>query len=173
MPCWKIILRTRIPQDRSRPSAALILRWCGASSAWWTAPSTSASKPRRDSKFPLRLSATVAAFPLPPSMTVEDARLTYSSKQRHKHSFSESPRTQMRKDSMRNLLNLICILSLACILAAQTPATTPAPAAKPSTTAGDNLPSETTVDSFLHQQFGYEKDLTWKITSIKRSEEHT
>src|SRR5689334_23470933 len=75
----------------------------------------------------------------------------------------------MRKDTMRNLLNLICILSLAGILAAQTPGTTPAPAAKPATTSGDNLPSETTVDSFLHQQFGYEKDLTWKITSIKPS----
>ena len=32
-----------------------------------------------------------------------------------------------------------------------------------------NLPSEATVDSFLHQQFGYEKDLTWKISSIKPS----
>jgi protein-disulfide isomerase len=35
-------------------------------------------------------------------------------------------------------------------------------------TAG-NLPSEATVDAFLHQQFGYEKDLTWKITSIRPS----
>ena len=75
----------------------------------------------------------------------------------------------MRKDTMRNLPSLICILCLACGLAAQTPATTSAPTAKTASAAGDNLPSETTVDSFLHQQFGYEKDLTWKITSIKPS----
>jgi protein-disulfide isomerase len=44
------------------------------------------------------------------------------------------------------------------------PGESPAPAS----TAG-NLPSEATVDAFLHQQFGYEKDLTWKITSIRPS----
>lgn len=31
------------------------------------------------------------------------------------------------------------------------------------------LPSEATVDSFLHQQFGYQEGLTWKISSIKPS----
>jgi protein-disulfide isomerase len=35
--------------------------------------------------------------------------------------------------------------------------------------ASVNLPSEAVVDSFLHQQFGYEADLTWKISSIKPS----
>lgn len=69
---------------------------------------------------------------------------------------------------MRSLLNSICILCLTCTLAAQTSAAPPTPSAKPASTA-DILPSETTVDSFLHQQFGYEKDLTWKITSIKPS----
>ena len=69
---------------------------------------------------------------------------------------------------MRSLLNSICILCLTCTLAAQTSAPPPAASAKPASTA-DNLPSEATVDSFLHQQFGYEKDLTWKITGIKPS----
>jgi protein-disulfide isomerase len=74
----------------------------------------------------------------------------------------------MRKETMRSLLNSICILCLACTLAAQTSAAPSAASAKSSSTA-DSLPSEATVDSFLHQQFGYEKDLTWKITGIKPS----
>ena len=41
-------------------------------------------------------------------------------------------------------------------------------AAKPASAAqGTNLPSEATVDSFLQQTFGYEKDVSWKIASIK------
>ena len=53
------------------------------------------------------------------------------------------------------------------------PATKPAappakPAAHPATTpTTPNLPSEETVESFLQQTFGYQKDVTWKITSIK------
>lgn len=39
----------------------------------------------------------------------------------------------------------------------------PAPANK----ADVVLPSETTVDSFMQQTFGYESDLSWKIASIK------
>ncbi len=72
---------------------------------------------------------------------------------------------------MRSFLNSICILLLAGGLA--TAQTTPAKsaAAKPAETSAVsgsvNLPSEDTVDSFLHQQFGYEQDLTWKISSIK------
>jgi protein-disulfide isomerase len=73
---------------------------------------------------------------------------------------------------MRNLLKLIYVLILACSLAAaQTSAakTTPSKSAdKPSATdAASSLPSEATVDSFLHQQFGYEPDLSWKISSIR------
>jgi len=30
-----------------------------------------------------------------------------------------------------------------------------------------NLPSEATVESFLHEQFGYQPDLTWRISGIK------
>jgi protein-disulfide isomerase len=53
---------------------------------------------------------------------------------------------------MRNSINLILILVLACGLAgAQTV----------------NLPSEATVDSFMQQTFGYEAQLSWKISSIK------
>jgi len=79
---------------------------------------------------------------------------------------------------MRSLLNPICIVLLAgSLAAAQTkpaPASAPAPApAKPATELGTHatadLPSEATVDSFLHQQFGYQKDLTWKISGIRPS----
>ena len=74
---------------------------------------------------------------------------------------------------MRSILNSICILMLATGLAAAqtTPAkSTPTkPAEKPAASGSGNLPSEATVDSFLRQQFGYEADLTWKISSIKPS----
>jgi len=74
---------------------------------------------------------------------------------------------------MRSLLNSICILVLAGSFArAQTaPAksASPKPAEKATASGSVNLPSEATVDSFLHQQFGYEADLTWKISSIKPS----
>ncbi len=70
---------------------------------------------------------------------------------------------------MRRFLNLIGILFLICSFsAAQTSTTKTAPATSASA-ASDKLPSEATVDSFLHQQFGYESDLTWKINSIKPS----
>jgi len=65
---------------------------------------------------------------------------------------------------MRNLLSVIFISLLVCSLAAQT-----ATSAKP----GDksfpavNLPSEATVDSFMQQTFGYEPQVSWKISSIK------
>jgi protein-disulfide isomerase len=79
---------------------------------------------------------------------------------------------------MRNFLNSIFILILASGLApAQTTPPKSAPikstpaktAEKPAASGSVNLPSEATVDSFLHQQFGYETDLTWKISSIKPS----
>jgi protein-disulfide isomerase len=70
---------------------------------------------------------------------------------------------------MRNFLDSMCFLLLAgSLAAAQT--TAPKPAAKLGTHATADLPSEATVDSFLHQQFGYQADLTWKISSIKPSE---
>jgi protein-disulfide isomerase len=48
-----------------------------------------------------------------------------------------------------------------------------ASSSKPSSTlaaAGVNLPSETTVDSFLKKMFGWNSELTWKIADIKASE---
>ena len=49
------------------------------------------------------------------------------------------------------------------------PAKKPAPAKPAENAAAGGLPTEATVDSFLHQTFGYEADLTWKISSIKPS----
>ncbi|HTW30604.1 MAG TPA: thioredoxin domain-containing protein, partial [Candidatus Sulfotelmatobacter sp.] len=58
------------------------------------------------------------------------------------------------------------------LAAAQTNAAPPSlakPGEKLGTHASEGLPSEATVDSFLHQTFGYQPDLTWKIASIKPS----
>ncbi len=84
---------------------------------------------------------------------------------------------------MRSFLNSIYILLLASGLAAgqtaaQTTTAKPAAAAakpatakaaeKPAASGAAGLPTEATVDSFLHQQFGYEADLTLaKISSIR------
>src|SRR5437763_14737671 len=73
---------------------------------------------------------------------------------------------------MRSFLNLICILLVAgCVAMAQNTQVQPAakPANKLGTHATADLPSEAVVDSFLRQQFGYQADLTWKISSIKPS----
>ncbi len=75
---------------------------------------------------------------------------------------------------MRSFVNSICILLLAgSLAAAQTTAQTTGKTAstKPaaSAAAAGGLPTEATVDSFLHQTFGYQADLTWKISSIKPS----
>jgi protein-disulfide isomerase len=76
---------------------------------------------------------------------------------------------------MRTFLNLICIFLLLGIMAAQTTAKGPKAKPGPDSTeksaesSSSGLPSEATVDSFMHQQFGYETDLTWKISSIKPS----
>lgn len=59
----------------------------------------------------------------------------------------------------------ITVLLLTLASAQQAPA---APHAATKTTA--NLPSEETVNAFLHQWFGYDSSLTWKIVSIKPSE---
>src|SRR6202162_1227055 len=65
---------------------------------------------------------------------------------------------------MRSSVNLFLVLLLTCSMApSQTAAAKPAD--KPAATA--NLPSAATVDSFLHQTFGYDSKLSWKISSIK------
>src|SRR5580692_888859 len=78
---------------------------------------------------------------------------------------------------MRSFLYANCLVLLAATLAtAQTPTQAPAkdtaktapakPAEKLGTHATPDLPSEATVDSFLHETFGYQPDLTWKISGI-------
>jgi protein-disulfide isomerase len=70
---------------------------------------------------------------------------------------------------MSRLLKCLFIVLLLLRLAdAQQQAAAPHAAAKSAATA--NLPSEETVNAFLHQWFGYDSSLTWKITSIKPSE---
>jgi protein-disulfide isomerase len=83
---------------------------------------------------------------------------------------------------MRSVLNSICILLLCSSLAAaQATTASPAPKSAPAkadsgkpagksaekTDPAANLPLEATVDSFLQQTFGYEPNLSWKISSIR------
>jgi len=75
---------------------------------------------------------------------------------------------------MRFLLKTISVfLLLAGILVLGQAAEKTKPASKPAdklgTHATANLPSEATVESFLHEQFGYQSDMSWKISSIKPS----
>jgi protein-disulfide isomerase len=67
---------------------------------------------------------------------------------------------------MRSSLSLILIFLLTCSLAGAQASTNAKPADKPAT-AAISLPSEATVDSFMHQTFGYESQLSWKISVIK------
>jgi protein-disulfide isomerase len=75
---------------------------------------------------------------------------------------------------MRVLLKTIFIFLLLAgtlVLGQASEKTKPAakPAEKLGTHATANLPSEATVESFLHEQFGYQSDMSWKISSIKPS----
>lgn len=65
---------------------------------------------------------------------------------------------------MRSSTYLFLIFLLTGILAA---AQTSATAKSADTPAAANLPSEATVDSFMQQTFGYEPQMSWKISSIK------
>jgi len=67
---------------------------------------------------------------------------------------------------MRSSINLILILTLTCSLAAAQTSIAKPPE-KPATAASVTLPSEATVDGFLQQTFGYQSDVSWKISSIK------
>ena len=67
---------------------------------------------------------------------------------------------------MHRLLKYLFILLLLVTLAGAQQEASHA-AAK---TVSPNLPSEETVNAFLHQWFGYDTSLTWKIVSIKPSE---
>src|SRR5580658_10302923 len=69
---------------------------------------------------------------------------------------------------MHRLLKFLFILPLLSGLAGAQQAPVPSHAAKAS--IATNLPSEETVNAFMHEWFGYDSSLTWKITSIKPSE---
>src|SRR3954464_11197860 len=79
----------------------------------------------------------------------------------------------MRKEPMRFVLRSIYIgalLTSSLAIGQTSQASKPAkPAEKLGTHATPDLPSEAVVDSFLHEQFGYQTDMTWKISSIKPS----
>jgi protein-disulfide isomerase len=68
---------------------------------------------------------------------------------------------------MRSFLNLIFILGMTCGLAAAQSSASAKPAEKGTSGTPANLPSEATVDSFMQQTFGYESQISWKISSIK------
>src|SRR5436305_6308750 len=78
-----------------------------------------------------------------------------------------------RMDMGNRLKVLALVLTLSIITAAQQK-----PAAKTKTKSGDqlgthataNLPSEEDVNSFLHETFGYDPALTWKIAGIRPSQ---
>jgi protein-disulfide isomerase len=67
---------------------------------------------------------------------------------------------------MRPFLRSILILLLTGGLAAAQSSAAKSPEKAPSA-AAVNLPSDATVDSFLEQTFGYQPQLSWKISSIK------
>jgi protein-disulfide isomerase len=68
----------------------------------------------------------------------------------------------------RLLKYLFILLLLLTVAGAQQESAAPNAPAKAATSA--NLPSEETVNAFLHQWFGYDSSLSWKIASIKPSE---
>jgi len=73
---------------------------------------------------------------------------------------------------MRNLLtSTLTLLLVVGLAAAQTtpPANDKKSNDKLGTHATPDLPSEAVVESFLHEQFGYQADVSWKIVSIKPS----
>src|SRR5215467_11686528 len=70
---------------------------------------------------------------------------------------------------LRSLNCLLALLLLVTLAGAQQGTAAPShPAAKGASSA--NLPSEETVGAFLHEWFGYDSSLTWKINSIKPAE---
>jgi protein-disulfide isomerase len=69
---------------------------------------------------------------------------------------------------MHSLSKYLFILLLLSGFAGAQQAPVPSHAAKAS--IATNLPSEETVNAFMHEWFGYDSSLTWKITSIKPSE---
>lgn len=67
---------------------------------------------------------------------------------------------------MRLPSSLLIVSILVCSVAFGQTSTTAKPVSRSAAPAA-NLPSESTVDSFMQQTFGYETQLSWKISSIK------
>jgi protein-disulfide isomerase len=66
-----------------------------------------------------------------------------------------------------NCFHLIVVLALLCsVVAAQNSAAAKS-TEKPASGSAANLPSEETVNAFMQQTFGYEAQISWKISSIK------
>src|ERR1700723_2822624 len=65
------------------------------------------------------------------------------------------------------LVLMLLVLVFTCGVAAAQSSTNPNPADKVATSSGVNLPSGAPVDSFMQQTFGYEPNVTWKVSSIK------
>jgi protein-disulfide isomerase len=65
------------------------------------------------------------------------------------------------------LVLMLLVLILTCGVGAAQSSTNANPADKVATSSLVNLPSEATVDSFMQQTFGYEPNVTWKVSSIK------
>jgi protein-disulfide isomerase len=65
------------------------------------------------------------------------------------------------------LVLMLLVLILTCGVGAAQSSTNANPADKVATASVVNLPSEATVDSFMQQTFGYEPNVTWKVSSIK------
>jgi len=70
---------------------------------------------------------------------------------------------------MRYSVLFFTLFLAAFLIAQQKPATKPA-SSTPSAHSTANLPSEDVVNAFMHQTFGYDPQLTWKIVSIKPSQ---
>jgi protein-disulfide isomerase len=68
---------------------------------------------------------------------------------------------------MRSLTKFVLAVLLAPGLAVAQTSSTAKSADKASAGNATNLPSEATVDAFLQQTFGYEAQMSWKISSIK------
>jgi protein-disulfide isomerase len=65
------------------------------------------------------------------------------------------------------LVLMLLVLILTCGVGAAQSSTKANPADKVATSSVVNLPSEATVNSFMQQTFGYEPNVSWKVSSIK------
>jgi protein-disulfide isomerase len=65
------------------------------------------------------------------------------------------------------LVLMLLVLILTCGVGAAQSSTNANPADKVAASSVVNLPSEATVDAFMQQTFGYEPNVTWKVSSIK------